>query len=87
MARIGDHKVSLKRRYSVSNTGTAGSSFKWISGFAYGGRGCGHGARVIVIVIIVAASARWEPGDAIALIIGAPLGGWAAEGQPLRLNA
>jgi hypothetical protein len=38
--------------------------------------------RIIVIVVVVAGAARWEPDVALPLIVGVFLGGWLMAGLP-----
>lgn len=38
----------------------------------------GPWARVVIIVIVLVACARWEPGATIPLAVGIGLGGWAS---------
>lgn len=42
----------------------------------------GQVIRIIVIIVIVAAAARWEPGEVLPLIAGIGLGCWLLAGQP-----
>jgi hypothetical protein len=43
--------------------------------------------RLVVILVIVAAAARWEPAVALPLIAGAGLGGWLLTGIPAVVTA
>jgi hypothetical protein len=43
--------------------------------------------RLLVILVIVAAAARWEPGAALPLIAGVGLAGWLLTGIPAGVTA
>ena len=42
----------------------------------------GPAIRIILIIVIIAAVARWQPGEVLPLITGTSLGCWLFAGQP-----
>ncbi len=42
----------------------------------------GQVIRIIVIIVVIAAAARWEPGQVLPLIVGTGLGCWLLASQP-----